>query len=228
MSRYALYFAPEPDSHWWQAGCHWLGRNAATGQALPPTKVNGLTTERFHQLTQDARRYGFHATLKAPFRLQAGYNFSALDLALRAFCARQSALPVASPQLVWLGQFLAVCAGGDVAPLQTLAQQCVSEFDHFRAAPTPSEIEKRLRQPLTPRQTELMQHWGYPYTEEEFRFHMTLTAPVTDTQERAALMQAAQAALPFDTALVIDRISVFYEPEPGADFQLRRQYLFGA
>ena len=33
-ARYAVYFAPPPDSDWWAFGCRWLGRDALTGRAL--------------------------------------------------------------------------------------------------------------------------------------------------------------------------------------------------
>ena len=228
MSRYAVYFAPETGSHWWQAGCRWLGRDPASGQAVTQTGISGISPQRFHALTQDARRYGFHATLKAPFRLPTEQNPAALAQALGEFCSRQPPLAVPSPRPSWLGQFLALCPDGDQRALQALAQQCVSQFDRFRAAPDAAELARRQTADLTPRQAELLHCWGYPYTEEQFRFHMTLTAPVSDGQEREHLMQAASAAFQTDLPLVNDRIALFCEPEPGAPFQLLRNFLFGA
>mgnify|MGYP006195748115 CR=1 FL=1 len=33
--RYAIYFAPRPDSPWWTLGAHWLGRDEHRDAPLP-------------------------------------------------------------------------------------------------------------------------------------------------------------------------------------------------
>ena len=38
-----------------------------------------------------------------------------------------------------------------------------------------------MRSPLSERQVELLDLWGYPYVLDEFRFHMTLTGPLSST-----------------------------------------------
>ena len=54
----------------------------------------------------------------------------------------------------------------------------------------PAELARRRAGGLTPRQDELLQRWGYPFVLEEFRFHMSLTGPLSgvhaDTQTLAA------------------------------------------
>ncbi|MBI3284111.1 MAG: DUF1045 domain-containing protein [Burkholderiales bacterium] len=223
--RYALYFAPETGSAWWIAGCRWLGRDPATMQTLAQPALSGITPAVQQALTRQARRYGFHATLKAPFRLAPGCSAAGLEQALAAFCARQSPLSVPAPQVQWMGRFLALRPGADSAELDALAQACVSAFDRFRAPPGAAEPARRRQAALSPRQQQLLQRWGYPYTEEEFRFHLTLSDPIP---EHCAAWQAA-ASMHFQSApaLSVSAIALFCEAAPGADFQLLRQFRFG-
>ena len=69
--RYALYVAPPTDSDLWRFGCEVIGRDALTGDALEGFAPEGHEPEAWRALTSDPRRYGFHATLKAPFHLRA-------------------------------------------------------------------------------------------------------------------------------------------------------------
>ena len=104
MSRYAIYFAPARATPLWELGVRWLGRDPETGAALAPPEVPGFSAGRLCALTAPARRYGWHATLKAPFRLREGLSEYDLALAVRAFAARLSAvaLPPTSRKLAGL------------------------------------------------------------------------------------------------------------------------------
>ena len=62
--RVALYWAPELDDPLHARASIWLGRDAETGAALAQPDVPGIV-----EATADPRLYGFHATLKAPFRI---------------------------------------------------------------------------------------------------------------------------------------------------------------
>ena len=53
--------------------------------------------------------------------------------------------------------------------------RCVSYFDLLRRAPDAAYLAKRRHAGLSARQEALLQQWGYPYTEEEYRFHLTLS-----------------------------------------------------
>ncbi|TVQ39233.1 MAG: hypothetical protein EA356_01915, partial [Geminicoccaceae bacterium] len=70
--RQAIYFAPAPTTDLHRFASAWLGRDAYTGEVLSQPLVEGIRAERLHALTASPRRYGFHATLKAPFRLADG------------------------------------------------------------------------------------------------------------------------------------------------------------
>src|SRR5689334_2324140 len=64
----------------------WLGRGAA-GQPVTADVPAGWTRAELDAITASARRYGFHATLKAPFRLAEGRTPEELDAALTGFTA---------------------------------------------------------------------------------------------------------------------------------------------
>ena len=79
---------------------------------------------------------------------------------------------------------------------------------------------------LTPRQVDLLDRYGYPYVLEEFRFHMTLTDRLAVDQRDARRQDAERwfhdcLAAP----LLLDRLVLFREPEPGAPFARLADYL---
>ena len=88
-TRYALYLAPPQDSDLWSFGCRVIGRDAWTGQAVDGFAPDGLEPEAWRKLTSEPRRYGFHATLKAPFRLRADLDLFDLMDAVAGFARTQ-------------------------------------------------------------------------------------------------------------------------------------------
>ena len=221
-TRYAIYFAPASDSRWWQAGCHWLGRD-------PEQRIGGLDATT--PWRDNARRYGFHATLKAPFHLADGYDETRLLACASVFASHQTALEVPLPTVRLLGNFLALQAGGPVPQISTLAQDCVEHFEALRAAPTAADLARRSSVLLTARQQALLQRWGYPYTEEQFRFHMTLSDSLTNVEPAVAQAMTEDALAAFSQAmavpLVIDGIAIFREEASGAPFDLVARFGFG-
>lgn len=224
MTRYALYFAP--DGAWWQQGSNWLGRDAASGQLLPQPTIAGLDAGLQRQFTRDARRYGFHATLKAPFQLADGWTETDLLQALQEFCAQQNNIQIHAPQVQWMGKFLALRPIGDQPALNEFAFACVRHFDHFRAAMSQAELARRQQMPLSPRQSELLLQWGYPYTAEEFRFHMTLTDKLDAGEVADSLHDAAVQYFTLSEPLIINSIALFVEYQAGADFELLERFPF--
>jgi ribose 1,5-bisphosphokinase len=235
MTRYALYFAPRLDSPWWKAGCQWLGRDAAddaeAGQPMMQPEIDGLPRLSLAKLTSDARRYGFHATLKAPFRLQGGFTETHLTAMAEAFCAVQKPLFVPDVEVGMMGNALALRATGDSHLIDELALRCVQYFDPLRAAPTAEEQRKYRSRGLSAREEELLQRWGYPYTEDRFRFHMSLSDDLAelDAGSVAAMRAAAQAHFAHARAtepLGIDGLTIFREIERGTPFQVWKRFAF--
>jgi hypothetical protein len=218
--RYAVYAVPDTDHPLWRMSADWLGRDAARNRDLAQVALPGWAPERFFALTAEARRYGFHGTLKAPFRLADGIPEGALLDAVQRYSAKRSIPPISLAVDDGLG-FLALRPVGDSLPLTRLADDCVRDFDRFRAPLTTSDIQRRLATGLSERQHALMLEWGYPYVLEEFRFHMTLADRCRDPDEQKALLSAAATC--FREVLekpVPLRVALFAEPRPGGAFQM--------
>ncbi|RJG05663.1 phosphonate metabolism protein/1,5-bisphosphokinase (PRPP-forming) PhnN [Noviherbaspirillum cavernae] len=233
MARYALYFAPPPDSPWSAAGCRWLGRNAATGETGMRHQPSSIAPPLLARITTEARRYGFHATLKAPFHLAAGFSESHLLTMAAAFARLQRPVPLLGMHVSPVRGFLALCPSGPQHDIEALAMRCVSYFDILRAPPAARELERYTSRPLTARQSTLLLQWGYPYTDDEFRFHMTLTDALRGvnadvvhalTREANVCFAAAMAATP----LMIDALSIFREERPGAPLTIWQRFPFNA
>ncbi|PUA18146.1 phosphonate metabolism protein/1,5-bisphosphokinase (PRPP-forming) PhnN [Glaciimonas sp. PCH181] len=230
--RYALYFAPIANALWWSAGSHWLGRDAATNASLPQENIVEISPTALHQLTTDARRYGFHATLKAPFRLAEGFSESDLIAMAQAFSGLQNSLEVKAVSIQPLGQFLALQTTDQPTKdrISALATRCVRYFDLLRAAPSAAELSKRRKTALTSRQEILLAEWGYPYTEEEYRFHLTLTDALTklDADTVDVIRHAAEVCFSqaLTTPLIIDGLTIFKERAPGEPMTILRHFPF--
>lgn len=229
--RYAIYFAPSPDEPLAQIARRWLGRDCRTGAAIEQPRLEDVSPERLRELTADARRYGFHATLKAPFRLAEGRSTTQLRRSLREFTLVRH--PFTVPRLVLthsLG-FPALVPEEPCPELDRLAADCVRAFDLYRASPTAEEIARRKARngSLTRRQLDHLKHWGYPYVFEDYRFHMTLGGPIADEDERHAVMAALADEFRdcLGKPLHVGAVCLFMEPEPGADFRLFCRDKFG-
>ncbi|WP_343717787.1 DUF1045 domain-containing protein [Inquilinus sp.] len=224
--RYAIYFAPPSGSALAELGAELLGRDPETGEARPQPRLDGIDPDRFHAITEDARHYGFHATLKAPFPLAEGVSGEALHAAAEAFAAGRA--PAAGPALTLasIGGFLALVPSADAPEVHALADACVEAFDRFRAPLTAAELERRRRSPLTPAQDAHLERWGYPYVFDEFRFHMTLTARLTDKVEhdRVRALLAERAAPVCIDPLRIDAIAVYEQADRRSPFLVAGRY----
>jgi putative phosphonate metabolism protein len=179
--RVALYWAPAPGSDAWVAGCGWLGRDTATGEALTQPQVPGVAPALLEQLTADPRRYGFHATLKAPFALAEGYESVGLLGDVEAFAATRKSFRVRL-KVDSLDGFLALVPAEPSRQLDELAAACVREFDGFRAPLSEDDHARRQPEQLSEQEREYLDRWGYPYVFEFFRFHMTLTCRLEEPE----------------------------------------------
>lgn len=226
--RYALYWAPPRDHPLWREGCAWLGRDPETGERIVPDLPDGMTEDRHAMLTAEPARYGWHGTLKPPFRLAGGESETGLDEAIRTFAASQAPFEVGRLVVRPLSGFLAVVPAERSALLDALAAACVSRFDAFRAPAEPGEVARRQRAGLTPAQQANLARWGYPYVMDEFRFHLTLTGRLA-MDEAAPLGEvlAERFAGALAEPIRVAEVALYVEPAPGAPFILRRRYRFG-
>ncbi|KKC31778.1 DUF1045 domain-containing protein [Devosia psychrophila] len=225
--RFAIYYAPSATSNLWERAATWLGRDAADGDMFDGP-VAGVDRDRLLNLTQSANRYGFHATLKAPMALFEDTSEARLRDALSEFAAKHEPFSLGKLRLASLHGFLALIVDGAHEHLQDFAAHVVEDFDPFRAPMTVKDRAARANKGLSERQIELLDAYGYPYVFEEFQFHMTLTDRLAD-EDAAEIAQAA--TIWFGPALedevLLDRLSLFHEPDAGKPFRRVADFKLG-
>lgn len=220
-TRYAIYFVPAADTTLWRFGSEVLGYDAYSEQEVPQWHPEGIAPRDWHAMTEDPRLYGFHATLKAPFRLADGWNEGHLVAALEAFTATQSAValgpwtikPIASSSAA--RAFLAMVPASPPPGLAVLERAVVKHFDAMRAPLTQSEIARRNPARLSERQREYLDAYGYPYVLEEFRFHMTLSGAIENAAEIGETLAARAKYLGVEPPLHLDRLGLFKQEDGG-------------
>lgn len=189
MKRYAIYYAPRAGG-FARAAATWLGWDLQSGRGVPQPSPS--LPRPLAELTAEPRKYGFHATLKAPFRLGAGVELADLQHGVKTLASQLHSVEMPGLALQNLHGFLALLPQGDATDLQDLAAEVVRFLDPYRAALTKAEYARRRPERLTERQRELLDAYGYPFVLEEFQFHLTLSGPLT-APEAEALTPAAAA-----------------------------------
>lgn len=226
--RYAIYYAPAADHPLHRFGSGVIGYDACRGREVP--LLDGLkAVEGWRELTEDARRYGFHATLKPPFALARGQSEAGLRAACSEFATMTRRIPVIAPVVGSLDGFIAVIPVQPVEQLTALARDCVADFDHFRAPLTDDDRRRRNPSALTSRQRDYLERWGYPYVMEEFRFHMTLTGRLAGERRDAVIdmLRKRFSSLGLAT-LAIDRIVLFRQDDALTHFVVVEDYPISA
>jgi putative phosphonate metabolism protein len=222
QARYAIYFVPAPDSDLYRFGSTMLGYDCYSGEAVPMPADAGIDAESWRRLTEEPRRYGFHATLKAPFSLAPACSEAELVQAFFAFAQRQGTPARIDPDIRLLGAFTAIVPREPSAPLVALAERCTTELDPFRA-PMPAAERERRAAGLSERQVHHLDRWGYPYVFEDFRFHMTLTGRLAPDQQDAmlALLRRLFARACGERPIAIDRLGLFKQEHAGTHFRVQ-------
>jgi putative phosphonate metabolism protein len=190
--RFAIYFTPAADSPLGKFGAAVLGYDSQGARAVERSALPGIPAGEAESLTASPARYGFHATLKAPFSLEISRTVGELREFVGSFAGRRHAVEMGRLRVEPLGAFLALRPDGRDRELGELAADCMRTFDVFRAPMSRVERERCLKAGLSTRQIELLDRWGYPYILEEFRFHMTLAGPLPEGR-RADWLEALSA-----------------------------------
>ena len=223
--RYAIYFVPPADSALYRFGAGFLGYDCYTGESLPHPLDVALTPSEWDGLTREARKYGFHATLKAPFRLLPPFSEADLTAELERFAAIPRTLPAIEPIVQPLAGFIAVVAETPSMDLNRLAADAVIAFDRFRHPLSSHEREQRLGAGLSERQTDNLDQWGYPYVFDDFRFHMTVTGQIEAGRRDAmlALLQARFDAIDGAHVLTVDQVALLRQERRAGQFRIVRE-----
>ena len=188
FDRYALYYLPKENTPLHHFGDKWLG------WSLTETNNTSLTrNDATEDWVRAPRKYGFHGTLKPPFKLSSENEFPKLFNAVNDLC--RTIPPFMRPALTLknIGGFMAFTLSKPSNAMTSLACCLVSELDSFRAPPTTDELARRRSVGLTERQEGYLMQWGYPYVMDEFIFHLTLTSRLDDIQAQQASSQIAVA-----------------------------------
>jgi putative phosphonate metabolism protein len=191
--RFAIYFVPPADTALYRFGASVLGYDCYAGEDVERPRDGDLTPAEWAALTAEPRRYGFHATLKAPFRLKAEVDHEEVLASMRTLAASISRVPAFEPVVGLIGGFVAILPAIQSPALDRLAADCVTAFERFRLPLTAPERDRRLAAGLSPSEAANLDRFGYPYVFDEFRFHMTLTGRI-EPDRRAAIHTLLQSA----------------------------------
>jgi putative phosphonate metabolism protein len=222
--RHAIYWVPAPGPLA-SFGAAWLGWDAGAGREVPQPDL--WLPRPLERITAEPRRYGLHATLKAPFRLAAGATTEALGAATAGLARTLAPARSGGLRLARVGGFLALVPGTDEAALARLAAAVVAGLDRFRAPADEAEIARRRAPGLSAAEEANLTRWGYPYVMDAFRFHVTLTgalAPGEAPAAEAALAPRLRGLLP--DPFVLDALSHVGEGGDGR-FRVLGRYPLG-
>jgi hypothetical protein len=226
VQRIAVYYVPR-DAALALQGSTWLGWDVISGRETAPPELTGLPLPA-KTLTAIPRRYGFHGTLRAPFRPAEDCTPPRIDSCIDALAARLARVSMETLEVQVVQDFLALVPQGNPEPLQRLAAEVVRATNPLRAPSTPDEIARRHPDRLTPRQRTQLEAWGYPYVMDDFQFHITLTGPLAPESAKMAqpILQAH-----FDPFLpkpfVIEDLCLLEEDGKGRFHLLNRYALRG-
>jgi len=221
--RYAFYFTPPADDPLTDAAARWLGRDAFTGKVLAPDgeTLDGQRPDGWESLVAEPARYGFHATLKAPFHLAGGRTEADLLSALDVFAVETPAFTIPRLKIGRLGSFFALVPDGDADALDRFAADVVRAFEPFRAPLSAADIARRKPETLPEPERTYLHDWGYPYVFDAFRFHMTLTGPVpAERQDEVADHLETRFSSLIGGPLPVRGLALCIEPERGAPFRV--------
>jgi hypothetical protein len=220
--RYAIYFVPPPSSRLYRYGSAILGYDCYTGNDVPFPGSFGGGAVNWNELTATPRRYGFHATLKAPFFLAPSCTEPQLVNALQNFAGLGHAVHGFNPALREIEDFIAAVPQQPEASLNALAASCTTIFDAYRAPMSPQERARRLASGLSQSQIQNLDRWGYPYVLAEFRFHMTLTGAVPQRRKQVVLAALRDGLhhMKVEPSITIERLALMKQDTPDAPFRV--------
>jgi hypothetical protein len=220
--RYAIYYVPPAQSDLFRFGSSVLGYDCHSGRPVERPAAFSTEHDLWDRLTAEPRRYGFHATLKAPFRLRDSTSEAQLKSALHSFAALGHAVAELTPNLEFLGDFIAIVPALNLPAANALASNCTTIFDAFRAPMSAQERARRVASGLNRSQIENLDRWGYPYLFSDFRFHLTLTGTVATRLRNRVLIALRRE---FERAcgertIAIDRIALMRQDRADAFFRV--------
>ena len=161
--RYAICFTPPPVSPLALFGAGVIGYDCFQRTEVPHRSIDGIDPSVLALATVEPRRYGFHATLLAPFGLAADTNEAELTKAFLEFAEAPFPVAVGLLHVTAMDRFVVISPVEHHPAIEALADACVMAFDQCRA-PVTNAGRARC---------------------DEFRFYMALAGPIPDNVRRA-------------------------------------------
>lgn len=179
--RVAIYFLPKKNSSLENFGKNLLGRDINKKKKISLTRRQKYFINRgftyFDELKdycEQPAKYGFHATLKAPFRLKRNVKTKDFYDVISHIAAQHSRFKIKGLKIVYSKKFTFITSRKPNKLLINLENDLVKHLDTFRAELNKTEIKKRIPDSLTFKQNKYLKEWGYPFVFDQFKFHMTL------------------------------------------------------
>jgi len=220
--RYAVFFVPPAQSDLYRFGSAVIGYDCYAAEPVDQPIEFKSNPEDWRRLTAEPRRYGFHATLKAPFHLSPSCTEAQLVSAIQSFVGLGHAVPRIAPTVQILNGFAAIVPLNSDAALATLADSCTTIFDAFRAPMSARERAQRVALGLNQSQISNLDRWGYSYVLSDFQFHMTLTGKIQGRRrdKTLAVIQKCFHRLVGNREFAVDRIALLKQDGPSAFFRV--------
>jgi hypothetical protein len=221
-SRYAVFFVPSANSDLYRFGSSVLGYDCYTGAEVDRPAELRTNPRRWHNATDEPRRYGFHALLKAPFHLLPSCTEAQLVSAIESFAGLGYVAPTMVPTLRFINGFAAIVPLKAEPSLAALATACSTIFDAYRAPISPQERARRIAARSSESQAQNLAHWGDSYVNSDFQFHLKLTGQIQANQRREtlALLQKCFDRMCDDRPIPIDRIALAKQTSAQASFRI--------
>jgi hypothetical protein len=221
-TRYAIYFVPAAASAIYRFGSSILGYDCYSGGDVPLPPELTADAALWRELTREPRRYGFHATLKAPFHLSPSCSEAQLTSAFLSFAALGHSVGRLEPAVELISGFTAIVPRQPSDAVATLADKCTTMFDAFRAPMSARERARRVAANLSQSQMHNLERWGYPFLFRDFRFHMTLTGKLEAARATAVLarLRASFGHACGERELAIDRLALLKQEGEHAPFRV--------
>jgi len=179
--RVAIYFLPKKNSSLENFGKNLLGRDINKKKKISLTRRQKYFINRgftyFDELKdycEQPAKYGFHATLKAPFRLKRNVKTKNFYDVISHIAAQHSRFKIKGLKIAYSKKFTFITSRKPNKLLINLENDLVKHLDTFRAELNKTEIKKRIPDSLTFKQNKYLKEWGYPFVFDQFKFHMTL------------------------------------------------------
>jgi putative phosphonate metabolism protein len=223
--RVAIFYAPGSQTPLANFGAQWLGWDVEHAKSVPHPDIDGLPAP-ISDLVATPQKYGFHGTLKAPFRLHENQTLDNLRDAMKAFSEQHRKFFIGQMKVAKLGSFVAIIQENPSDEFANFASNIVTHFEDYRAPLTDEDIAKRRKAKLTPRQDELMLKWGYPFIFDQFKFHLTLTGKLSEQNAKSVCDRLTDHLKPIlDTPVEAIDLCLYGEREDGR-FEIIERFPF--